>query len=210
MYFFQKNQSLFCGIAALLLMVAGGMAYAHTMRFAFLFWNIFLAILPLYFSHKVSVSAKSYQQWLLAITWLLFFPNAAYLFTDIVHLHQSGQLLYWVDLMIIYLAGIYGIYISMRSLREMESWYGRFLSFRAKTIVTTALLLLCGYGIYLGRIERWNSWDVLTQPDNLLHALFCHSRHPFRNRAVWEMSGVFGIGMCLLYRLFGHGLNGKL
>ncbi len=204
MTFFRKNKKLLYCIAVLLLLIAARIAYTHTLRFSFLFWNIFLALLPLYFSHQVSTASKPYLACISALLWLLFFPNAAYLFTDIVHLQQSTHLIFWVDMVILYLAGIYGIYIGMLSLKKMESWYGKFLSLRGKTMVTLLLLLLCGYGIYLGRVERWNSWDVVAQPEDLLRAMFHHSRHPVHNREVWEMTFLFGGVLALLYQLFGR------
>ena len=212
MGFLKQYKQLWPGIAALFLLVICRMAYTHTFRFAFLFWNFFLALLPLYFSHRVTGTSKPAANWTFALLWLLFFPNAAYLFTDIVHLRSGTHLLYWVDVVILFSSGIYGLVISMQSLREMEDWYGQFMSVKLKTGITCCLLLLCGYGIYLGRVERWNSWNVLTQPGDLFQAIRFHARHPFRSREVWYMTGVFAIGLQIIYSLFrrmgaGWGIN---
>lgn len=210
MSFFQKHKNIWYSITLLITLIAGRMVFTHSLHFAFLFWNLLLAVVPLYLSHRTLKSSKPLVAWLSAMAWLLFFPNAAYLLTDIVHLKASAHLIYWLDMVILYLAGIYGLFISMYSLKEMESWYGGFVSAKAKHIITFAVLLLSGYGIYLGRVERWNSWDVITQPMNLLTTMFHHSRHPFRNREVWMMSGVFGVGLLLLYYFFAGVLQQKI
>jgi uncharacterized membrane protein len=202
MSFFQKYRSVWYSIAFLCVLIAGRMIYTHTLQFSFLFWNLFLAIVPLYLSYRIHKGQKALGCTVTAFTWLLFFPNAAHLLTDIVHLRQSTHLIYWLDMIILYLAGIYGLFISMYSLREMEDWYGRYMPLNAKRLATFAILLLSGYGIYLGRVERWNSWDVVAQPIDLFTAMFHHSRHPFRNREVWAMSTVFGTGLLLLYYFF--------
>jgi uncharacterized membrane protein len=44
----------------------------------------------------------------------------------------------------------------------------RRLSSAQAYIVVQALLLLCGIGIYLGRVLRWNTWDVILHPVALM------------------------------------------
>jgi len=204
MHFLSQYKRLWYGIAALFLLIFIRMGYTHTYRFAFLFWNFFLALLPLYFSFKFRHTFTVGMKCCYACLWLMFFPNSAYLFTDIVHLTQSRHLLYWLDVMILFSAGIYGLVISMHSLKEMENWYGRFVSSRLKFCITSMLLLCCGYGIYLGRVERWNSWDVITQPYDLLQAVFHHARHPFQSRDAWYMTAVFATGLQIIYTLFSR------
>ena len=31
---------------------------------------------------------------------------------------------------------------------------------------------LSGFGVWLGRFQRWNSWDLLTRPDAVLRDIF--------------------------------------
>jgi hypothetical protein len=35
-------------------------------------------------------------------------------------------------------------------------------------LAVAAVLLLTGFGVYLGRFERWNSWDLVARPRGLL------------------------------------------
>ena len=66
--------------------------------------------------------------------------------------------------------------------------------------VVFIFLCLSGYGIYLGRYLRWNSWDVVAAPFSLMADVSNHVIHPFRNREVWLLSLLFGSWMFVLYR----------
>src|SRR5258708_35571039 len=61
------------------------------LRYGFLVWNMFLAWLPLIFALLAFERYRnsSWRDWRfrgLAPAWLLFFPNAPYIFTDFLHL----------------------------------------------------------------------------------------------------------------------------
>ena len=65
--------------------------WTGNMRYGFLVWNLFLAWLPLVFALFAydMFQSKSVRSWHfagLATGWLLFFPNAPYIFTDLTHL----------------------------------------------------------------------------------------------------------------------------
>lgn len=202
MSFFKTYKNIWAGLIVLICLILFRMYKTHTHAYGFLFWNLFLAVLPLLFSYMTVRAQKPFYAGIMAGLWLLFFPNAAYLFTDIVHLNFRDSLLLWLDIVILVLSAVYGIVMGMLSLKQMERWYGQFLPVRARQMVSFLLLLGCGYGIYLGRVERWNSWDVIAQPADLLQAMAYHYRHPFRCREVWMMTGLFGTGLYVLYLLF--------
>src|SRR5580704_17948875 len=59
-------------------------------RAAFLLWNLFLAWLPLFFAllacdHYQNAAGRNWRFVGFAGAWLLFFPNAPYIFTDLIH-----------------------------------------------------------------------------------------------------------------------------
>src|SRR5262245_7431379 len=71
---------------------------AHNFTYRYLIWNLFLAWLPAlgaFAAHNLH-RRRSWINWTLicacAVFWLAFFPNAPYLITDIIHLHQSGAI----------------------------------------------------------------------------------------------------------------------
>ncbi len=146
------------------------------MDLRFLIWNLFLAWLPLAFSMAALVWARVAKGTSLAVglcvcgvAWLLLFPNAPYLMTDLIHLIFAGRwhrydvdgLLVWFDLVLVFLFTWCGLllgYVSMNQIHAIVRHYSDSLFGWAFVFATS---MLGGFGVYLGRIVRLNSWDVL-------------------------------------------------
>ena len=62
--------------------------------------------------------------------------------------------------------------------------------------------VLCGYGIYLGRFERWNSWNVLNRPGSLMEAVLGHMSEPLEYQWLVWTTAVFGALVLLSYLVF--------
>jgi uncharacterized membrane protein len=201
---FQQSASLIVSLILLVLLLLVRMIWHGSLHFAFLLWNIFLAVVPLCASEIVIHTRKRVVAFTAAAFWLLFFPNAAYLLTDIVHLQICRSPSFWLDLTILFGAGLFGVAVAIRSLSQMEAWYGRLLSPLMTNLVTAGILLASGYGMYLGRIERWNSWDIIYNTGDLLSAIAYELRHPFRCREAWMLSGVFSAALTLAYFTLGR------
>jgi uncharacterized membrane protein len=65
--------------------------------------------------------------------------------------------------------------------------------------IVVASSSLCGVGIYLGRVLRWNSWDALTNPFQLVGSVFKQIQEPNQALIVIGFSGVFASIMLLSY-----------
>lgn len=94
--------------------------------------------------------------------WLLFLPNAPYIMTDMIHLYaaQSATSIYF-DLALISLAAMAGLLLGFVSLFLVQGLVqGRFGPVLG-WVFTGGIWFLCSIGIYLGRVPRWNSWDVI-------------------------------------------------
>jgi len=50
---------------------------------------------------------------------------------------------------------------------------------------------LSGFGIYLGRIRRWNSWDVLVHPAGVSHDIGRIAAHPLANAGSMVFAALF-------------------
>ena len=145
-------------------------------RYAFLVWNLFLAWLPLVFAllaceNYRTASARNWRFASLAGAWLLFFPNAPYIFTDLIHVTTHFHAHIWVDLTLILLCALTGLVLGFVSLYLMQSVVERLFGRPASWLFIVAVAGLSGFGIYLGRFMRFNSWDVLFRPLQLYHGI---------------------------------------
>jgi uncharacterized membrane protein len=204
---FRQYATLIVGLALLLMLLAARMIWHGSLHFAFLIWNIFLAVLPLAASHATVAARNRKLACCCAAFWLLFFPNAAYLLTDIVHLQVRRSTSFWLDLVVLFGVALFGVAVAVRSLAQMESWYTRLLSPRLSLLLTVAILFVSGYGIYLGRVERWNSWDIICNTGALLSAIAYDLRHPFRCSEAWALSAVFAAALGLAYLVLGRNVS---
>ena len=136
-------------------------------------WNLFLAWIPLVLAlviHGLSAHFKRLSIELAAcgIVWILFFPNAPYIVTDLVHWSGHAPIPKWFDLLMIMSFAWTGMllgYLSLYLMQELvRRWKGRAWSWCFVIVV----LALSSFGIYLGRFRRLNSWDVVSHPMSLL------------------------------------------
>ncbi len=132
-----------------------------------LLWNLFLAAIPLVWSAAfVAALARKQRIWaaISFVLWLLFLPNAPYLLTDVMHLAPRPPVPFWYVLAMLLSCAATGTLLGYLSLMEVqaaiEDSFGPFVGW----LVALGALMGCGFGIYLGRFLRWNSWDALTHP----------------------------------------------
>lgn len=142
-------------------------------RQLYLVWNLFLAWMPLIFALTAVCIAQTSPQrrgWFLsaATAWLLFFPNAPYILTDLIHLGSKAHSRYWTDLVMILLFALIGLVLGFLSLFLMQRLVARRYGWPAGWLFVSVVATLSGFGIYAGRFFRWNSWDVVSNPVDLI------------------------------------------
>jgi len=157
----------------------------HTgdVNFRYLIWNLFLAWIP--FALAVFV----YDRWrrhrggmlllVLGALWLLFFPNAPYIATDVVHLQHDPLSPYWYDALTIAAFAWMGVLLGFASLYLMQTAVRQRRGAVAGWIFAFFAIGLGSLGIYLGRVLRLNSWDALEHPSVLPRILHTVARNPF-------------------------------
>jgi uncharacterized membrane protein len=147
-------------------LVIGWIIWTRRMQYASLLWNLFLAWMPMVFAllaceHQKKHANPSWRFLAFAAAWLIFFPNAPYIFTDIIHLTDYYDH-FWVDLMLILINALTGLIIGFVSLYLMQSCVRRIGGEIISWLFIVAVALLSGFGISLGRFLRLNSWDIAT------------------------------------------------
>ena len=143
----------------------------------YLFWNLALAWVPLVAAlalDDVRSTPLSLQLPLLAI-WLAFFPNAPYLVTDLIHIDPQDHTAIGIlgDAGLVSVAPV-GLALGFSSLMLVERSVRDRFGGRLALTVAVLSLVLASLGIYLGRVVRLNSWDLLTRPrlvGSVLHQL---------------------------------------
>jgi uncharacterized membrane protein len=138
--------------------------------FFFLIWNLFLAWIPYWialfldFFSRLKKTPSIFTMVFLIIIWLLFFPNAPYIITDLLHLEDRFIVPHWYDLMLIVSFAWTGLILGYCSLFEVQRYLEQhFKPWIVWGIISTAICL-SGFGVYMGRIQRWNSWDIMIHP----------------------------------------------
>jgi len=153
--------------------LAGRVLRAHQGAYIFMVWNLFLAWVP----YGWSLWAASLQQryprdwWRLLLPgalWLLFFPNAPYIITDFVHLYERPPVPLWYDIGLLAAFAWSGCFLAVVSLQTMQRLVRQHCGALISWLFVGASIGLSGLGIYLGRFERWNSWDLLLSPHDVL------------------------------------------
>ncbi len=172
----------------------------------FLAWNLCLAWIPL----LLALSARWLLQFRTGLTsrkagtmivfilpgiWLLFLPNAPYIITDLIHLHHLEKHMLWFDSLAIFLVALTGLGAGLYSVYILHSLFNSLLSKAGAWGMMLFSLVLSGFGLYLGRFVRFNSWDLFTNPGNLFRTALTEIRNPLAQ----QMTFVFAIVLISLY-----------
>ena len=62
--------------------------------------------------------------------------------------------------------------------------------------------MLSDVGVYVGRVERWNSWEVLTEPAKILGSLAFATLDPLAHARPLALATFFAVACCTGYALF--------
>lgn len=168
--------------------------------YAFMLWNLFLAAIPL----GLSLGLRQINRLVLAVpllaVWLLFFPNAPYVLTDLMHLNEhNAHVPKWLDLLMLLSFALVALWFGFQSLHMVQLWFTRKYSHATAWCVSVGSLALSGFGIYLGRFDRWNSWDLVHRPVSLLSRIASYILHPMDHSRTWGFTLGFGTMLILSY-----------
>ncbi|MEP7135000.1 MAG: DUF1361 domain-containing protein [Chloroflexota bacterium] len=183
--------------AVCIALVAVRVAYSDSTRHTGLIWNLFLAWIPFilaYVAHAVSWR----RIWLyliipvIAFLWLIFYPNAPYMLTDLQDLARvSTSAPLWYDVIIVVWCSWTAMLLGIVSLYLMQDivmrTFGRFVGWSFIFVIS----VLSSFGIYVGRFVRLNSWDILQNPAETAVSILGLIIDPSRRLAAFTLSYTF-------------------
>ena len=194
--------TLALAFSALALMIR--MKLNKSFFFLFLIWNIFLAIIPfaitMYLNTKPNLSRLKLAIWF--VIWLAFLPNTPYIVTDLIHLKESTYHLMWLDILVVLSFAMSGLFLFYLSVLDMQRLISQKFKRISISFVTISLMFLCGFGVYLGRFLRYNSWEILSQPQNLFLDIIDMIIFPMQHTGAWLFTLGFGSFLLVGYCFF--------
>ena len=170
-------------------------------------WNLFLAWAPYAFSFLAAALDRLFPRrwWLLPIPgalWLIFFPNAVYIVTDFLHLSQRPYVPLWYDIALLATFAWTGCMLAIASLKTMQFLIKSYLGWIVSWLFVGAAIALGGLGIYLGRFDRWNSWDLFIHPKSILKDIATRVVNPFENLRFVGFTLIFTAFLLVIYLVF--------
>jgi uncharacterized membrane protein len=179
--------------------------YSGSPLFLFLNWNLFLACVPWIVSNVTllrGVRKSKIAVFILLGLWLLFFPNAPYILTDLIHLRLVTTMPIWFDLVLILSFAWTGLLFGFLSLWDIENLLKKKIPPLPAKLIAAALLFVGGFGVYLGRDLRWNSWDLITRPFPLFYDIGERFLNPREHQTAWGMTLFMGLFLNMVYWSF--------
>ena len=161
-----------------LILLTGRIIYTQSIQHIHLAWNLFLAWIPLLIA--LVIPYKNYMRYsdpialILIFGWLLFFPNAPYIITDLIHLKKESDYLFLFDSLMIFSFAFSGLGLALYSLMIIRKIMYAMTSLWFTEVSILIFVVAGAYGIYLGRFLRWNSWDLFLNPKELLFDSISH------------------------------------
>jgi uncharacterized membrane protein len=150
---------------------------------------LLLAMVPwfisLVISSKFIIKKPKILTVVLFIIWLLFFPNAPYIITDLYYLRNHTERTFWYDLIMILVFAWTGLLFGFFSLDKIKGLWAGKLSKLKSIVVTCGLLFVCAFGIYLGRHLRWNSWEIFFDPGKFILDVIDPFINPVGRSSAW-------------------------
>lgn len=183
-------------------------ANTRSSTYIFLIWNLFLAWIPYWISMTLDYLPKKWLAAPLLLVWLVFLPNAPYIVTDLLHVAYHPPVPMWYDTLLLFSFAWTGLLLGFLSIMDVQRFLEKNIKKSISSIIIWTTIFLCAFGVYLGRYQRWNSWDLVTQPYQLFMETMAVILHPFNYAGslglAVVMAGILGIGYLTMRILMGR------
>ena len=201
--------AMFLSLLGLLLFIIGAITNQQ-LTHAYLFWNLFLAWIPFGLSLIIYISAA--KQWsilvsiLLAI-WLLFLPNTFYMLTGYIHVTEVARVDPVFDSVMFGVIIPIGFALGIASLLLVHTTLLRFVSVVKSHVMIGIIIAASSFAIYLGRVLRFNSWDIIANPIGLLSDIINIVFQPYQNGMAYSTTFTFFIVITAIYMAAWYMMN---
>ncbi len=176
--------------------------FTFSTGYLFLLWNLFLAAVPfvaMVFARKLLLYEQTIPAFGFTLIGILFLPNAPYLITDLFHLQTSGSAPIWYDTVMIASCAATGLMLFYAAIRKLEVMLLYFSPALFRMPILAGVTLLCGYGIYLGRYGRFNSWDFFTYPAVSMEHVYASLTQPSLYAEAWGITFIYSAFLMVTY-----------
>jgi uncharacterized membrane protein len=185
--------------------------YSNSSRYNNLFWNLFLAWIPFLMAYLAYMLSWR-RLWVyfvipaFAFMWLIFFPNAPYILTDLQHLSQTpSSAPVWYDVIMLVWFSWTGMLLGIVSLSLMQEIIRREFSRLLGWAFVLFVAGLSSAGVYIGRFIRLNSWDILQAPAATADNVWAWLADPsLKSIGFISLYTLFFIFIYLTIYAFGH------
>ncbi len=185
--------------------------YSDSRRYIGLVWNLVLAWIPFVLANLAYIlSWRRRLVYLIipvfAFVWLIFFPNAPYILTDLQHLSQVPSAApLWYDVIMLVWFSWTGMLLGIVSLNLMQEIIRREFNRAFGWIFVFFVAGLSSAGVYVGRFIRLNSWDILQDPAETADSLWSWLADPsLKSIGFIGLYTLFFIFIYLTLYAFGH------
>jgi uncharacterized membrane protein len=97
---------------------------------------------------------------------VLFLPNSFYVLTDLIHIRETFQIGLWYDVILILFYALSSLLLGYAIVQHFWKVALKYFSRKKAIFLLIVFFVLMGFGVYLGRFLRLNSWDII-DPINL-------------------------------------------
>jgi uncharacterized membrane protein len=170
------------------------MALSQELTWSFLVYNLALAWIPVALAAAMASLHETRVRGLtlpLGLVWLIFVPNAPYVVSDLIHIQPHPPIPESADAAIVALFAAAGVAAGLCSWSLVMAVTRRYVGPAASELGAALLALLTGFGITMGRYERFNSWDLWSEPMTILRFGWECVRHPGGHVHTWVVTAAY-------------------
>ena len=188
--------------------------------YSFLRSNLFIGSLPVivisYLLYRFNDKLSTVVFWAGTLLWVLFYPNAPYMISDLIHDSQDpvsklNPEMIKYDTLIIFSLAMLSVFYGFLSLKLMFTLFKERYSKRFAHIAIHATLILSCLGFYMGRellsaIKLGNgylySWEIFLEPIQIIKIVWKAIWPIQDNWTAYAMMALFGVVQYLLLVIF--------